>query len=853
MISENMFTRNTTISLNVGDVELTKPFVSGQHNPTTDYIDSDSTPFVNAYYLGWIRPENTPSAFKYSEYKLAMQDMGGTLSAKNSTEFANYNVMYCGYLGTQTTYQNYYSSEIINNSNSSASPTPFPSKWRAAPFSNNDTTYFGLGTRQMINKFYIGCVNFDHLQVLYAFCDLSNFSQLLYGEKLDINAEDFETWAHGTTTITHNNNTFEIDNEILNENFYQDIEAGGVTYRIFIAAYRCYMSSYIDSNGNTINDLNNFSIFPGLSVKAKGSAPYVSSYGVDYKEIIVSGRQSFYTTDYLDDATVGWSSSVMRNCYAIQSASQLPQYPGNMTYRQYAVDPDENDFYAAPNGIEFEVENYSTKTTGYTYRQWEFNGNCAICLWNGTCEIARMYTPVDIVHHMSLMPRWKAKSSDSPSYGVVSGVYYPEVLENGEFTGRLITGTVAELYQKLRPWQYDEMSTNRYSAEDLPPYTPPGPGDDRPSSIGDQNLSNVGYTAATTMEFCTMYALLPIQLARFGRALWGGIFDPLFIQAVFTTLEQDFSVNPADILKYIVSVRQYPFNFGKPPGTTPLWYSSEEKAEVIYLGVGTQGIDINSGHICYVITSYTESFGGGTLAVPRHYNDFRDYEPFTKVELYVPFCGVVELTPSEVVGHTLDLSYSVDLSSGLCTCSVHVLSEKPHIVATLSGTIGCQVELTASNEIEHISKLGSTAFNALVGCLTAQAGASYYALGSDSQIEMKDTQRSSLQQQGVSMMNSGIRQVISSPDVSGLPVHSVGTPAGFCEYKLTTPYLTVTRKYYEVPPNYSHVYGNATNITETLSEVSGFTVCNNPDLSGITATGEERSMIATFLETGIFL
>ena len=51
MISENMFTRNTTISLNVGDVELTKPFVSGQHNPTTDYIDSDSTPCVNAYYL----------------------------------------------------------------------------------------------------------------------------------------------------------------------------------------------------------------------------------------------------------------------------------------------------------------------------------------------------------------------------------------------------------------------------------------------------------------------------------------------------------------------------------------------------------------------------------------------------------------------------------------------------------------------------------------------------------------------------------------------------------------------------------------------------------------------------------
>lgn len=475
-----------------------------------------------------------------------------------------------------------------------------------------------------------------------------------------------------------------------------------------------------------------------------------------------------------------------------------------------------------------------------------FSGNCAIMNYTiSALYIFRVLSPTEILHALTLNMRASLVSSND--YGFGDYTLVPHISEDNEYLCEWLTGDFDDIKDELRPWQYGDITESEYDPEDLPPYEPPE--GDRESAIGDEYLSNVGYSTGSAFQFCTMYALRPLQVAHLGRALWGGIFDPLFIQAVFTTLNDGgFSVNPADILKYIVNFRMYPIDFGTHTGSTPIWTSKSAEAENIYIGMGTYPLDLDSENILYVLESYTESFGGGTVSIPRYYNDFRDYEPFTKVELYVPFCGVVELTPSEVVGHTLNLSYALDVSTGACTCAVQVLSEKVHVVATLTGTMGCDIQLTASNDMEHLIKLLTMTSKAVMGMATVNAG----------MIETENAniiESPKLQKQGMSDIKSGLSMVSHAPDVSGLPVHSVNTPAGFSSLKLTVPYATVTRKYFTDPKNFAHVYGLATNCTRKLSKLvgGGFTVCKNPDLTGIAATGEERFLIASALQTGIFL
>ena len=66
-------------------------------------------------------------------------------------------------------------------------------------------------------------------------------------------------------------------------------------------------------------------------------------------------------------------------------------------------------------------------------------------------------------------------------------------------------------------------------------------------------------------------------------------------------------------------------------------------------------------------------------------------------------------------------------------------------------------------------------------------------------------------------------------------------------------YVIVSRPSVEEPDNFAHTYGKVCHTTGLLNDMSGFTVCKNVDVTGITATEEERSMIKTFLESGVFI
>lgn len=76
---------------------------------------------------------------------------------------------------------------------------------------------------------------------------------------------------------------------------------------------------------------------------------------------------------------------------------------------------------------------------------------------------------------------------------------------------------------------------------------------------------------------------------------------------------------------------------------------------------------------------------------PRFGNTFLDYEPYTRYEIYVPFCGTVQLKAADILGHKLNVKLKVDMFTGVCTG--YILADDL-CIETTTGTCGVQIPIT---------------------------------------------------------------------------------------------------------------------------------------------------------------
>lgn len=62
----------------------------------------------------------------------------------------------------------------------------------------------------------------------------------------------------------------------------------------------------------------------------------------------------------------------------------------------------------------------------------------------------------------------------------------------------------------------------------------------------------------------------------------------------------------------------------------------------------------------------------GTIDVQEYWGGFMDYGPYTKISIYLPYCGEYPLDTDDIMGKTLGVQYVVDLLTGVCVASVTV-------------------------------------------------------------------------------------------------------------------------------------------------------------------------------------
>lgn len=327
-------------------------------------------------------------------------------------------------------------------------------------------------------------------------------------------------------------------------------------------------------------------------------------------------------------------------------------------------------------------------------------------------------------------------------------------------------------------------------------------------------------------NMASQYILTSTQV----NALLHELNDPSFIP----NLSKLFS-SPVDSL---ISLMAYPFD------VSSLFIPITMQDNPIIIGINT--MQTTGKHIG---PQTTPLLNLGQQLIARHFNNFLDFAPYTKIELYLPFIGFEPLDVDLVTGHTIKVRYAVDLYTGRCTAYV-ILNRDGYdtVIMTRDGQCGMPIQVAGGNGAEMARNLFRFAANTTSGAVSMVAN----AVGAGA----SDTGGS------VAKTVGGAAGFLGSTTVGAMEamqyvVHKGGHQESLLAgYAPLQAFLIFTRPKVAEPTSYAHTYGRPCAKTLTLNTLTGFTQVDAVHVEGAgfeNATTPERDEIERLLKTGVLL
>ena len=244
----------------------------------------------------------------------------------------------------------------------------------------------------------------------------------------------------------------------------------------------------------------------------------------------------------------------------------------------------------------------------------------------------------------------------------------------------------------------------------------------------------------------------------------------------------------------------------------------------------------------------------GEYEILPKFNDFRDYAPYTKIEMFIPYCGWVGLPShcmsSEDAQKIISGTIVTDIIAATCKaiikCNDTVVAEAAGVTAIDIPFVGENVGMKLAgiaNSIVSYGKTASGAVGTIAGGLSgggasggaAAAGALVNMVGSMAQMEMA--------------MNANYTEICGKTG-DGCNIAGLGS----VYIKIQRPKTGGFPAPDYVPDDYGHITGFICMQKLRIGDQTGFIRCDNPDLSGITgATKRELEEIKRLLESGIIV
>ena len=299
----------------------------------------------------------------------------------------------------------------------------------------------------------------------------------------------------------------------------------------------------------------------------------------------------------------------------------------------------------------------------------------------------------------------------------------------------------------------------------------------------------------------TMWAPSPAEIKAFNAYLWTDDF-----------IDNIKKIN-ADPLANVIQFGLFPLDLSSLKGTL-----KEVKVGNVATGVN--------------MTPLTDQFilvDLGTVSPREKWGSCLDYEPNTRVSIYVPFVGAVDVAASEVMNKSVNLFYWVDLLSGDFVAYIRVIGNGiDSILYQKTGNMQLQFPLSAANYANLYKTVTAGIAGVAAGAATGNAGAIASSLGEMAGAVMSGGSQIELSRTG---NFSGAASILSGFDA----------------------YIILTRPIQQMPDSYSKYVGYPSYITYKLGNLSGFTKVEEVIDNTVAATDREKEEIERLLKEGVYL
>ncbi len=306
----------------------------------------------------------------------------------------------------------------------------------------------------------------------------------------------------------------------------------------------------------------------------------------------------------------------------------------------------------------------------------------------------------------------------------------------------------------------------------------------------------------TTGEFLRVYKMTASDLS----ALRNKLISDGFLDGLIAKLR-------TDAMDYIVGLNAIPIS------ATNVAASS---IKIANLDTG-----INASYLSWFI----EDIDFGEIALTEYFQTFMDYSPYTKLSVYIPYCGIVPLNVDNFMNDKISMKCRIDMLTGQFVVFV---SNSVGVVTTVSGNCAYQLPIRA-NDYNRLVTSGLGLLGGIVGTAGALAtGNVPLAIGA-----------------GIGTVGGLVAtsQAMTKPDVTSKG--SLGGNYGLLGNR--TPYLIIQRPTISVPTDYGKTIGYMSRITAKLGDLTGYTVLEEIHLEHISATDDEKKLIENALKSGVIL
>lgn len=305
----------------------------------------------------------------------------------------------------------------------------------------------------------------------------------------------------------------------------------------------------------------------------------------------------------------------------------------------------------------------------------------------------------------------------------------------------------------------------------------------------------------TDTGFLSLYSPTPSQVKALANYMWGDLFS-------IETFKKLFS----DPMQSILSLHAVPVAVQK--GSAKNVVLGNVSTDIPMPTVSNQWVQKNCG----------------ALTLPAYWGAYLDFDPYTHLQLYLPYIGTVSISADDVISTTqspkeLSLSYNFDVLSGAC---VATLKSGGTVLYNFQGSACMQVPFTSLTYGNTLSSLMTVGAGIAGIVATKGAGAAILGAVGNSAAAVVNAQKKDVSHGG-----------------------SFGGAGGFLGIQV--PYFILTRPSLCLPASQNEFLGYPSFTTVELASLSGFTRVAEIHLEGVPATKDELAELDSMLKEGVIL